>query len=137
MAKKLILTTDQAETAKLRAANFFRNVQHDEDRAEEIEAQTVEQWAEETGRTLKQNPRRRIITMPSANSTTKRELEDTLDDVNGLLEDALDPALTREEVIQKLQAMDDLINGDDDDEDDDEDEDEDGDSDSDEDDDQD
>ena len=75
--------------------------------------------------------------MPSATSTTKRELEDTLDDVNGLLEDALDPALTREEVIQKLQAMDDLINGDDDEEDDDEDEDEDGDSDSDEDDDQD
>ena len=49
---------------------------------------------------------------------TKDELQETIDDIGDIVTDALDPALTREEVVQKLQDIDDLLNGDDDDSDD-------------------
>ena len=47
-----------------------------------------------------------------ANGPTKDDLQDTVDQVGDLVSDALDPALSREEVIEKLQAIDDLLNGD-------------------------
>jgi len=42
---------------------------------------------------------------------TKLDLQDTLDQIGDMVTDALDPALTREEVIQKLQDIDDIVNG--------------------------
>ena len=120
-----ILTQDQAETAKKRAASFIRNVLQDDDRADEVEDEGLEEWAEETGRTITNPQRTRKPTM--ASGPTKGELQDTLDQVGGIVTDALDPALTREEVIAKLQEIDALINDDEDedeDSDDDDDEDE-------------
>ena len=110
MAKK-ILTRTQAETAKKRAESFLRNVLQDDDRAGEVESQTVDEWAEDTGRTIterKQNP-----TM----ATTKTELQGTIDQINDLVADALDPINSREDVVEKLQQIDDLLNGDSDDDD--------------------
>ena len=106
-----ILTRDQAEIAKKRAASFTRNVLHDEGRADEIEGEGVDSWAEETGHTIT-NPRTRRPTMPQV--PTKDELQETIDDIGDIVTDALDPALTREEVVQKLQEIDDMLNGDDD-----------------------
>jgi hypothetical protein len=107
-----ILTRDQAETAKKRAAPFLRNVLQDEDRADEVESESLDDWAEETGRTIT-NPAKRKPTM-AQNGVTKGDLQDTLDQVGDMIVNALDPSLTREDVIQKLQEMDDLVNGDDD-----------------------
>lgn len=111
MARKL-LTRDQAETAKKRAASFMRNVLNDDDRAGEIGNESLDDWAEETGRSIT-NPKNRRQAMPKGPSKT--ELEDTLDQVGDMITDALDPALTREEVVEKLQEIDDMLNGDDED----------------------
>ncbi len=43
---------------------------------------------------------------------TKAELQGVIDQVSDILSDALDPALTREEVIQKIQEADEIINPD-------------------------
>jgi hypothetical protein len=48
-----------------------------------------------------------------AKGPTRAELADTLDQVGDMITDALDPALTREEVVEKLQEIDDMLNGDD------------------------
>jgi len=126
VARKL-LTRDQAETAKRRAVLFLTNVLQDDDRADEVENQTVDEWAEETGRTITNPAKRRTPNM--ANGPTKDELQDTIDQVGDMIADALDPALSREEVIQKLQEIDDIVNnGDDDSDDDDSDDDDDDDS---------
>jgi hypothetical protein len=81
-----------------------------DDRADEVESETVDEWAEETGRTIT-NPRRKST---MANGTTKADLQGTLDQVSDMIADALDPALSREEVIQKLQEIDSLVSDDDD-----------------------
>ena len=47
--------------------------------------------------------------MPSP--VTKKELQDTIDDVAEQIEDLLDPALTREVIVQKLQDLDGMLNG--------------------------
>lgn len=63
----------------------------------------------------------------AAAGPTKAELQETLDQVASIVEDMLDPTLTRKEVVEKAQELDSLINGDDsDDEDEDSDEDADG-----------
>jgi hypothetical protein len=119
LARK-ILTRDQAETAKKRAFSFLRNVLQDDDRADEVENESVDEWAEETGRTIT-NPEKRRNLM--ANGATKADLQDTIDQIGDIVVDALDPTLTREDVVAKLQEIDELINGEDDDSDDDDDDD--------------
>jgi hypothetical protein len=109
LARKL-LTRAQAETAKKRAASFTRNVLNDNDRADEIEDESLDDWADETGRTIT-NPKNRRQDM--AKGPTRAELADTLDQVGDMITDALDPALTREEVVEKLQEIDEMLNGDD------------------------
>ena len=49
-------------------------------------------------------------------TVTKSELQDQLDEIDDLIQDALDPSLTREQVISKVQDIDDILNGSDDDE---------------------
>jgi hypothetical protein len=104
VAKKL-LTQTQAETAKKRAESFLRNVLQDDDRADEVESQTLDEWAEDTGRTI--TDERKNPTM----ATTKTELQGTIDQINDLVASALDPINSREDVVEKLQQIDDLLNG--------------------------
>jgi hypothetical protein len=119
LVAKKILTISQAETAKRRAALFVDNVLDDPDRADDIEDESLEEWAQETGRTIR-NPNKKKGTMPKTVTAipTKADLQDTLDKVTDMLAEALDPVLTREEVIQKLQDMDAFLSDDEDDEDD-------------------
>ena len=49
--------------------------------------------------------------MANGTSTTKTELNDTLDELADLLDEALDPALTREQVIEKVQEAYELAAG--------------------------
>lgn len=48
-------------------------------------------------------------------ATTKTDLQDTIDQVGDLIDEALDPALTGEDVIEKLQSIDALLSGESDD----------------------
>jgi hypothetical protein len=105
VAKK-ILTRVQAETAKKRAETFLRNVLQDDDRADEVAGQSVDEWAEETGRTITEER------MTNPIMETKTELQGTIDQINDLVADALDPINTREDIVDKLQQIDDLLNDD-------------------------
>jgi len=49
--------------------------------------------------------------MANGNGPTKAELSDILSDIADLAEDALDPGLTREEVIDKVKTLADLASG--------------------------
>jgi hypothetical protein len=111
-----ILTRNQAATAKKRAAAFTRNVLNDDGRANEIEDETLEDWAEKTGRTIK-NPKRQETSMAQT-STTKADLQDTLDNIGDIVADALDPASERADLVAALQEIDSLVSGDDDEDDD-------------------
>jgi hypothetical protein len=53
------------------------------------------------------------ITMP--NTVTKKELQDTLDEVGIKVSEMLNPAFSREEIIVSLQELDEIVNGSDDD----------------------
>ena len=77
MAKK-VLTLQQAETAKKRAVNFLDRVLDRPERAGEVEAETLTEWAEETGRTIKSNPKRRQVMAQTA-TPTKADLQDVVD----------------------------------------------------------
>ena len=55
------------------------------------------------------------------NTVTKRELEATLDEVTDILDEALDPELTREEVVAKVKEAYDIAAGEAEDEEEDED----------------
>lgn len=59
----------------------------------------------------------------SANTPTKADLLETLDAVGEKVTEMLNPALTREEVIEIAQQLDELVNGADDDDDDEDDDD--------------
>jgi hypothetical protein len=73
-------TRHQVETAKQRAARFVRDVLGDEQRAEEIATETVDDYAERKQITI-QNPRKEKL------MATKRELEleETIEELEGEL----------------------------------------------------
>jgi len=106
-----VLTQAQAETAKKRASIFLRNVLQDRQRADEVEAESLQDWAAETGRRIV-NPHRRSSQIMAQSSPSKADLQDLIDQASDIVNDALDPALTREAVVEKLQDLDSLLNGD-------------------------
>ena len=64
----------------------------------------MEEWAADAGRTITEE-RKSNPTM-----ATKTELQDTVDQINDLVSDALDPINSREDIVEKLQQIDDLLN---------------------------
>lgn len=101
MAKKF-LTESEAESRRLKAVEFMGRVGGD---VAKFESMSPAEYAEGRGFELLQNPLRRVATM------TKQELAATLDEVADGLDECLDPSLTREEVIQKVQELSDLAAG--------------------------
>lgn len=106
MAK--VKTFDQVAASKRKAVSFTENVLEDPDRAAEIEAESVEDYADRK-KFLIENPNRED-TMPE--TMTKDQLEELLDDVGEKLDQALDPKLTREELVELVEQASDLIEGD-------------------------
>ena len=102
------LTPSEAETKRLKAVEFLRRIGQDDD-ADRFEAMTPEEYAEHKGAQLLQNPTRRKLNMPrqTARQTepTKADLSETLDSIADLAEEALDPELTREELVQKVKEL--------------------------------
>jgi hypothetical protein len=108
MAK--VWTLGQAETKRRQAVELLARIGGDSGKFEEMSAQA---YAQSRGAELLPNPARR-------NTLTKNEIVETLDQAADLVEEALDPELTREELVGKVKELSDLIAGeepDDDDED--------------------
>jgi hypothetical protein len=60
---------------------------------------------------MKFNTSRRKNQMARETGPTKAELSDTLSDISDLAEEALDPELSREEVVAKVKELADLASG--------------------------
>jgi hypothetical protein len=119
VAKK-VLTRKQAETAKRRAELFVTNVLGDEDRGNEIADQSVDEWAEDTGRKIT-NPWRKKV----ANGITTSDLQETIDQACDVLNEAYTPEASREDLASAVGQALEILSGDDDQGDDDDDQDDD------------
>lgn len=94
----------------MQAVQFLERVGGDSGKFEEMDA---EAYAQSRGAELLPNPARR-------NRLTKNEMSETLDQAADLVEEALDPELTREELVGKVKELSDLIAGEEPDDDEDE-----------------
>lgn len=99
-------TLDQIATAKQRAVTFLRNVLENDDRADEVEEESLRDYAERKGIRIIENPSSRT---KGTGMATKKDLEELLDQVSTLAFDALTPQTTRKEAIDALQEINDLV----------------------------
>src|SRR5881296_3370421 len=102
-----------------KAVRFLEDVADDPDKADDFAAMTPEEYAEH--KHIRISNRRRNK-MPR---TALAELQETIDDqaetissVSELVEEALDPELTREEIVAKLKEISELVEGEEDEDDD-------------------
>jgi hypothetical protein len=102
-------TLDQVERMQDKAVRFLRDMVLDPDKADEFEAMSPQEYAEHKGITIRENPR--SISMADA---SKAELSNALDDIQDILDDALDPELSREEVVAKVKEAYTIASGDED-----------------------
>ena len=109
------ITREQAERKKVQAATFMERI-GEPDRAEEFEAMSVDDYAERKGLRLSNPASRRRIIMASANTVTKTDLQDVIDEVIDVLEDAYEPESTREDLAEAVGQALDVLKGQDDDE---------------------
>jgi hypothetical protein len=96
------MTLGEAESKRQKAIEFLERIGGDADRFREMDAAD---YAESKGAELLQNPRRR------SSSVTKSEIAETLDQLADGLEEALDPELTREELVAKVKDLADIAAG--------------------------
>jgi hypothetical protein len=108
MAKAM--TRSAAETKRRKAVEFFRRIGKDED-AERFEAMTPEDYAAHKHAELMANPYRRYRIMTQETGPTKVELTERIDDIEDLLEEALDPELSREELVSKVKEIQTVASG--------------------------
>jgi hypothetical protein len=95
------MSESEAEKKRLQAIEFMERVGNDPSKFEQMDAAA---YAEHRGAEL-QNPSKGKTEM------TKQELDELVDTLADGLEECLDPSLTREEVISKVQELSDLASG--------------------------
>ena len=108
MAK--VMTRSEAESKRRKAAEFLRRIGKPED-AVRFEAMSPEQYAAHKHAELMANPFRRYRIMAQETGPTKAELTERIDDIEDLLEEALDPELTREELVSKVKEIQTVASG--------------------------
>ena len=110
-------TLAQVATAKQRAVKFLSNVLEDDDRADEVEDESLESYAEHKGIQILNNLSRQTKgkRMAAAKAPTIADLEAVLDQVADKASTALDPASSRRELVEALQGIYDLAGPDSDD----------------------
>jgi hypothetical protein len=115
-----VKTTGEVEQMQAKAVRFLTNVVGDPDKASEFEAMTPEEYAAHKKITIRDNPEisRRRISMAAASKAQVNDLNDQLDDIQDILDNALDPELSREEVVAKVKEAYGIVSGDDSDDDD-------------------
>ena len=103
------MSRGEAETKRRKAMEFLRRVGRDDD-ADRFAAMDAEEYAVHKGAELLPNPTRRM-TMARQMNPTAGELSETLAEIADLAEEALDPELTREEVVAKVKELADVAAG--------------------------
>ena len=98
------MTRSEAETKRRKAVEFLRRIGKPE-YAERFAAMTPEDHAAHRHEELMASPSRRYGTMAQETGPTKAELADRIDDIEDLLEEALDPELTREELVSRVKEI--------------------------------
>jgi hypothetical protein len=108
MAKAMTRST--AEAKRKKAVEFLWRIGKPED-AERFAAMTPEDYATHKHAELMANPFRRYRIMAQEAGPTKAELADRIDDIEDLLEEALDPELSREELVSKVKEIQNVASG--------------------------
>lgn len=97
------MTESEAERKRRQAVEFLERIGGDSSRFEEM---SPAEYARSRGAELLPNPSRsRRITV------NKVELTETLEQLADGLDEALDPELTREELVSKIKELSDLASG--------------------------
>jgi hypothetical protein len=96
------VTLGEAETKRQQAIEFTERVGGDADKFRDMDAA---EYAHSRGFEILDNPPTRLSSM------TKSELAETLDQLADGLEDALDPELTREELVSKVKELAEMATG--------------------------
>jgi hypothetical protein len=110
MAKSV--TREQAERKKSQAAAFMERIGED-DRADEFDDMSVDEYAEHRGLQIA-NPRRKARNKNMPAGPSKTELQDAIDSAVGVLDEAYAPEATREELATAIGQALDILNGEDD-----------------------
>jgi hypothetical protein len=115
--KLVLVTYDQVEARKEKAVRFLRDVVGDDDRADEVEDESVEDYADRKNLTIKntatrvtRNAGRRTNDM--ANGDTKADLQDAIDQATQILSDAYTPESSREDLAAAVGDALDALSGD-------------------------
>jgi hypothetical protein len=103
------VTREQAERKKQQAAAFMERIGED-DRADEFDEMSVDEYAEHRGLKIA-NPRRKAR---KTNMATKSELQEMVDNVAAVLNEVYTPETTREDLAAAVGEALDILNGDDD-----------------------
>lgn len=99
-----------AETKRRKAVEFLQRVRKPED-AELFAEMTPEHYAAHKHAELIGNPFKRYGIMAQETGPTKAELAERIDDIEDLSTEALDPELTREELVSKVKEIHDVVTG--------------------------
>ena len=108
-------TYEQVEARKDKAARFLRDILDDDDRAEDVEDESVEDYAERKGITITNSGRRAIMANGNGGNgeMTKAELEDCVDNATQILTDAYVPEASREDLAAAIGDALDALSGED------------------------
>jgi hypothetical protein len=111
------VTREKAERKKAQAEAFLERI-GEPDRAQEFSDMSVDAYATHKGLRLS-NPamRKRRTVMASGNVVTKADLQDVIDEVVGILDDAYEPESNREDLAEAVGHALDVLKGEDEDED--------------------
>jgi hypothetical protein len=96
------LTESEAEAKRQKAIDLLERIGGDANKFREMDAA---EYAASKGSELLPNPNERITKM------TNSELAETIDLLQDGLEEALDPELTREELVAKVKNLADIASG--------------------------
>ena len=115
------LTREQLEKRKGKAVRLARDVREDDELADEIENESLEEYAEHRhirllnpgprplpDRILRQRRKPNMRRNPPKVAELEEQLDsmqESVDDAYERIQEALDPSLTREQVIEKLQEL--------------------------------
>jgi len=107
------VTYAQVEARKEKAVRFLRDVVGDDDRADEVESESVEDYATRKRLVIENTAQRRVNNVANGNnSMTKADLQEVCDQVQDILSQAYAPESSREDLAAAIgDALDLLENG--------------------------
>jgi len=106
------VTLEQIEKRKQKGADFARNVLEDDDLADDLEDESVEDYAERKRLKISNLSQRRVDTVANGNGgMTKSDLEDCIDQATEILTAAYTPEASREELAAAVGDALDALSG--------------------------